>query len=550
MPRQTARVRSEQELTDSAKRSADKKVESTKTANSYPLKFLQSLGGKSLYSSVMKPGDTRAFFDSPFMRRTCLVPTSYMTAICSPIPSDEVHLNSFVLDADSLTATHLELIGDGPRSVLDGLLTKRTLELDSETDLPSMAKEGDAKNKRPVIVPTDSVYTPAQTFMRYFPAFVAGDKDLNIGNTLVSIDGSPNSMGLTDALFTKFLYGIDPIGMPEPNSDAATALWESNVRSKLFLVAGTPIVPSTTPSTLPVSTDGQPINKYGIYYTICMPGIEHVVDFAECQGKRRLQQAKARLVKHWVDLTELLVGPDSVPRAMRMYLEDDLGAVDFDRTALSVEAGRVCTSTWQSLSSAGTKKINSAGRTVNEISDEVAKAVTDTWAEKEFANPSIDITIADGTINTTLMFNSSEAERAMFGLYFTKAGYQDAESYHADSYRTNLKKMNVVFKAVGYAVLGKPPPDSIVLFDAEGAIAINKSRKRSTPVTQNAFSTMFAEMMEFLKRAEERCDAKFEALETAIGTLSLEHAKELRRAKKFRSTMRVHLPTEDPEDAE
>jgi len=473
-----------------------------------------------------------------------------MSAICSPASSDKLHLNSFVLNADSLTPEHLELIGSGRRAVLDGLGCKNTLEMDSETGLPSMAKEPDAKNKRPVIFPTESMYTPAQTFMRYFPAFVSGDKDLNIGNTTVSIDGSETSMGLTDALFTKFLYGIDPRTLPETNSDSAKAIWESNVKNKLFLVADTPIVPSTTPGTLPMrGLDEHPINKYGIYYTICMPDIENVVDFAQCQGQRRLQQAKARVVKHWVDLTELLVGADSVPRAMRMYLEEDLGAVDFDRTALSVEAGRVCTSTWPSLIAAGVETTTSTGRVVNEISDDVARSITATWAKKEFENPSIDITSADGGIKTTLMFNSSEPERALFGLYFTKAGYEDAKSYNADCFRDNLKKMSMVFKAVGYAILGKPPPESIVLFDAEAVQKTSNSRKRAASAVRAEESNLIAEMFEFVKQSEARCDERLDAMQTTLDTLSMEHGKECKRNKKFREWVTTRL-ADEVEDAE
>jgi len=517
MPKKNTTVMTTAELEAATKKSAEKNQKLIETADSYPLKFLQSIGGERHFDAVVKPGDTRPFFSSMFKRRTCILPATYFKSLCpNPLVPTDFHLRSFVLNPDDLTSTHLELIGDGPLSVLKSLGTRQTLEMDEETGLPLMAKEGDSKNKRPQIsaTKTPDFYTPAQTFMRYFPAFVAGDKDLNIGNTPVRMNDSTDSIGITDALFTKFLYGINPLEMPEKGSEAAVALWKSNVKEKLFVVEVSP--------------------SFSVSYTISMPSVPTVTDTVQCQGQRCVQQSDSRLVKHWVDLTERLAGPDNVPDGARTYLADaGLHAIDYDRERLAPEAARVCSSTWQSLVSSGLTSTNAKGRVTNDITEDIAVAVSATWAGKQFENPSIDVADADGDIIPTLMFNSSEAERAMYGLFFAKAGYHDAaDSYRSESYHLNLKMMNCVFKAVAYAILGKAPVHPIELFDKESTSTKARIRKRKTDVVDN--SQTIAELFDYIKQSEREHNEKLTAIQEQLDNYFTEHGKECKRAKKFR----------------
>lgn len=534
MPKKNTPVLTTAELEAAAKKSAEKNQKDIETADSYPLKFLQSIGGAEHFAAVVKSGDTRPFFTSWFMRRTCILPETYFKSLCpNPLFHKDCHLRSFVLDPDHLTSTHLELIGDGPLSVLKSLGTRQTLEMNEETGLPLMAKEGDSKNKRPQIstTKTPDFYTPSQTFMRYFPAFVAGDKDLNIGNTPVSIDDLTEPIGITDALFTKFLYGINPLEMPETGSENAVALWESSVKEKLFVVE--------VPNRLSPS--------YSVSYTISMPSVPSVTDTVECQGRRCVQQSDARLVKHWVYLTERLVGSDNVPDNARLYLADAaLHGIDYDRVRLSHEAARVCSSTWQSLISAGNDGISANGRVTNEINADIAAKVSAAWAGQHFENPSIDVAGADGNVTTTLMFNSSEAERAMYGLYFTKAGYHDAaDSYRSASYHLNLKMMNCVFKAVAYAILGKVPVHPIELFDTEATPTNGRTRKRKTTADVLDKSPTIAELFEYIKQSEKEHNEKMTAIQDQLDQYFTEHSKECRRARKFREQLCQRLPANE-----
>lgn len=552
MPSKNTTFATEEERAAAAAREANKKKKEVELANGYPLKFLQSLGGKKHFAPLLTPADGRAFFESSFKRRLCIVPKEYMVPLVhsSPLAVGDVHNHSFKLLASSLTEETLDRAGGATKSILASLRNFQTLEMDPDTALPMMAKEGDAKRKRAVISPTvtPNFYSREEVFLRYFPAFLSGEKDALFSNA--TVEGSKTT--LIDALLTKFLYGLDPVeALPPQGSKEARVIWESNMRDKLFIVADRPITAPTSVSDLPTSTDGQ-IDSYGIYYTIHMPDVKHVLDNVQCQGKRLIQQADDRIVQHWVNLTTVLVGYDHVPEAARVYLANRLASINFDQRALSAEAERVCSSTWQSLIEAGKESTNAKGRVINEITDEIARTVTQTWSDKLFANPSIDVTNADGDVTTTLMFNSDEPERAMFGLYFTKANYHDAKTYQASDYHANLKKMSVVFKAVAYAILGKDPPSAIVTFDPEATCAPKgRGRKRSQAQaheTSGASTTLVAELMELVKSLDKKLDAVTET----VDTLSVELAKENKRMRKLREHVFANLPVipEDDNDDE
>jgi hypothetical protein len=547
MPSKNTTFATEAERVAAAAREATKKENETKTANAYPLKFLQSLGGHEHFAPVLKTADDRPFFESSFRRRVCVLPRDYMVPLVhsSPFSDGDLHEHSFKLLASSLGEETLDRAGGAAKSILASLGNLQTLEMDPDTALPMMAKEGDAKTKRAVIssTVTPNFHTDSEVFMRYFPAFVAGKKDALFANA--TVEGPKTT--LVDALITKFLYGLDPVeALPPQGSDEAKAIWESNVRDKLFVVADQPITAPTTVSDLPAGTDG-PIDSYAIYYTIHMPDVKHVLDNVQCQGKRLIQQADDRIVQHWVNLTTVLVGYDHVPAAARTYLSNRLASTNYDQKALSVEAARVCDATWLSLIEAGKESTNAKGRVVNEITKEVARAVTQTWTDKLFVNPSIDVTNADGDVTTTLLFNSDEPERAMFGLYFTKANFHDAKTYQASDYHANLKKMSVVFKAVAYAILGKDPPAAIVTFDPEAAAGAGapkgRGRKRTAAQAQaqepsGASVTAISELMELVKSLDKKIDAVTETTDT----LSVDLGKENKRMKKLREHVFANLP--------
>lgn len=547
MPSKNTTFSTAEERVAAAAREANKKKKEVEVANAYPLKFLQSLGGHDHFAPVLKKADDRPFFESSFKRRASVVPAAYMAPLVhsSPLANGDLHKHSFKLLASSLGEETLDRAGGAAKSILASLGNLQTLEIDPDTALPMMAKEGDAKRKRAVIssTVTPNFYNEAEVFMRYFPAFLSGDKDALFANA--GVEGPKTT--LVDALLTRFLYGLDPVeALPQQGSDEAKAIWESNVRDKLFIVADRPITAPTTVSDLPTATDGQ-IESYGIYYTVHMPDVKHVLDNVQCQGKRLLQQADDRIVQNWVNLTTVLVGYDHVPAAAKVYLSNRLASTNYDQKALSVEAERVCSSTWQSLIEAGKESTNAKGRVVNEITKEVASTVTQTWTDKLFVNPSIDVTNADGNVTTTLVFNSDEPERAMFGLYFTKANYHDAKTYQASDYHANLKNMSVVFKAVAYAILGKDPPAALVTFDPEAAAATGapkgRGRKRTAAQVEaqepsGASATAIAELMELVKSLDKKLDSVTETTDT----LSVEIVKENKRMKKLREYVFANLP--------
>ena len=69
--------------------------------------------------------------------------------------SKDFHLRSFVLNANIFeTISSASPLGSDICSVLAALSNRQELEMDSETTLPIMAKDADAKNKRPVISDT------------------------------------------------------------------------------------------------------------------------------------------------------------------------------------------------------------------------------------------------------------------------------------------------------------------------------------------------------------------------------------------------------------
>ena len=532
-----------QEQAAAAAANAEKKREELRQkANAYPLQFLNSMaGGNVHFSNVTVANDTRPFFVDPFKRRICCPPPEYMTALdtSTPFGRATLHLNSFKIDSNAITSAVLEQAGTSTTAALEALSDRQTLEIDPETNLPMMAKEGDAKTKRPVISATKETnfFSHSEVFMRYFPWFVKGKKEACFSDVTVA------NTTLTAALFNKYLYNIDPAEkLPDKGSDAATELWQTNVRDKLFVVAAEAITTPGSATELPRGANGK-IDKFGIYFTMHIEDGQPPLDTVECQGKRWIQQADDRLVKHWIDLTTSLVGQERVPEVAKFYVANSLGKVNFDKDFLSSKAAEVCKATWQSLIEAGKDVANDKGRIVNQISAESAETVTKSWGGKQFCNPSIDITDADNNVHTTILFNSSDAERAMLGLYFSEAGFHDAKTFQAADFNANLKKMSAVFKNVAYTLLGKEPPLAVSVFDSETAsAAAPKRRKRAAPEPE-ASAGVVAELMEVIKGLEKKLDAITETTDA----IAVEMAREATKNKKFRGEMRRQF--DDDEDA-
>lgn len=444
--------------------------------NAYPVAHVLKSGNEraidALKSAICDKKDKRPFFTHDMQCRICTIPEEYMTPAChdSEVSSALVHRHSFSPRLKSVEAA-LEKLDDATKDSLQSLCTRRTLQLDGDLPATEIMSDGNSKKKKPIVV-VDGEYAPSETVLRYLPALVAEEKNILMGGNKF----------LTDALFTRLLYDIDPKNLPERNSEEAKDMWSEKVKDKLFVVGNEPISKASSVEMRPTKqSDGAEIEQYALYYTIRIPEVMTPMG-NKCQGFRRAIQARKALVQHWVELTTKLVGSEKVPAVVSNYLNNRfLHGTSFDSEGLLPKAQDEFRNGSMLLYDAGSATTNEKGRvTLPELDENRMVETAKTWKDNVFVNPSIDFrsTDNDGT-RTELILNSTESQKAGLGLLFSRVGYHDGSVYRADEYNTNLKKMAVVYKAIAFAILDKDPY-GITPYDEVANAAKRASRKRKT----------------------------------------------------------------------
>jgi hypothetical protein len=481
-------------------------------------------------------GDKRPFFVADKKRRICFLNGDYLLPLVPDDTRDRntLHENSFELTSEFLTQEVIGKLGSDPETALAELGKAQHLEM--ESGAPTMAAGEGYTHKRPVVssAAIAAAYNPVDVILRYFPSLVSGEKSVQFSGDL-------------DVLYKTLLFGCGTDPLPERGSPEAIEFWKQNVEKKLFISGGEKIDMHSTGSLPKSRTTGSEVDTYAIFYTVCMPGVKHTVDHFTCQGKRMLQQADARLVNVWINLTEKLLGEEHVPVAATKYAASKM--TKFEEVVLAPLAESTCKDTWQSLREQEVESTNEKGNFIWELTIEAATVVVDGWKDKEFGNPSIDMLSADGTNKTQLMFNSSEADKAMLGEMFTRADYRDAEEYTAASFHKNLAKMSKVYKALSYVLAGKEPPvTAVVLHDSEEAEKGTKrgrKRKAVAPAEASASnggsSSQFDSFEAFM--VEQRLfNEKMLRRMTEQETFEAEQWKQLSHSKKLRKFLYANVP--------
>lgn len=451
-------------------------------ARRYPLKYLRSLQSPSTLKLMEVENDKSAFFYFAQKRRPVKAPSDFMLPL---VPDDDrdrstLHDYSFKLGSDFLTNDVLAKLGDVEKATLRDLGVAQKLEIECGNVV--MDSTGDSKRKRPVISSTSTpdFYSPNEVILRYVPSLVANEKNVQFS-------------GSADSLFARLLFKCDLNNLPEAGSNEAFELWSSNVCKKLFVFADEKVNMHEI-NGLPKSREtNEEICNFALFYTICMPDVQHSVDYCECQGHRLLQQASLSLVTLWIDLTTRLVGEAMVPKVAKLYTSKlqakDANVTKFEQIVLAPLVEKTCCNSWEPLKDKELEAMNEKGQVYWKLDAEVVTEVVKTWKTEDFSNPSFSFLDANGSRNTQILFVGEEQERAKFGEMFTKANERDAKEYNAASFHVNLKRMSGVFKSVSYILDGKDPPCAIVVIDSETTAASKTLGKRKAKAVAAAATT-------------------------------------------------------------
>lgn len=553
MPSKKTVFATEQERIDAEKKVQEKRASDVDTANKYPARFVRTLGSNALLDIMVTENDNCPFFVADKKRRICNLNGDYLLPLVPDDTRDRntLHENSFELTSEFLTEEVIGKLGSDLKAALVELGKEQHLEM--ESGAPHMAAGEGYTRQRPVISKPEAgsaaiaaVYNPEDVILRYFPSLMCGEKN-------AQFDGD------IDVLYKTLLFGCGTDPLPERGSPEAIEFWKQNVEKKLFISGGEKIDMHATGSLPKSRSTGSEVDTYAIFYTVCMPGVKHTVDHFTCQGKRMLQQADARLVNVWIDLTEKLLGEEHVPLAATKYAASKM--TKFEEVVLAPLAESACKDTWQSLREQEEESTNEKGAFIWKLTIETATGVVNGWKGKEFCNPSIDILSADGTKKSQLIFNSSEADKAMLGEMFTRADYRDAEEYTAASFHKNLAKMSKVFKALSYVFAGKEPPvTAVVLHDSEEAEkATKRGRKRKAVApavaeasASNGCSSSQFDSFEAFMVEQRLFNEKLLRRMTEQEAFEAEQWKQLTHAKKLRKFLYANvpvLPEEEDEEA-
>ena len=523
-------------------------------SNRYPARRVVELGEavatNALVEAIGVENDKSAFFSDTMTRRVCSLHKDYLSPAChdSTVEPEKLHECSFAVKASEMQA-HVDNLDDAMKSVVQSLSERKILETD-HTGMPTMEKVGDSTRKRPTVKKQGSSYSLAQAVTRYLPSLVASESPelrlfLEEPKTHV-VWNAPDGpkMNLAEVLLTRVLFGIDPLGeLPDCGSEEATELWSLNVKEKLFVVADQPIEKAVAVGNRPtLVSDGSEVENYGIYYTIRLKGVKTPENERDI-GYRHLRQASKAVVSIWTALTAALVGSQHIPAAIAHYLSTPaLHTAKFDKS-LVIEAQRVCSETWPSLysedSEDSTETTNKRGRLVHHVDVErVCKTVKE-WKNKGFCNPSVEVVLdeAGNDKKTQIVFISTDAEQALFGLLFARAGLHDGETYQASEFNINLRKTIPVFKAIAYAMLNKEPPHVIVPYDAEAAKQRNKRKAsaRGDSARAGIGASQALERLESIDEKFNQLEEKMDSIERALDAHVSDWETEKGKAKKART---------------
>ena len=538
MPSKKTVFATEQERIDAEKKVQEKRASDVEAANKYPARFVRTLGSNALLDIMGTEDDKRPFFVADKKRRMCSLNGDYLLPLVPDGNCDRnmIHENSFELTREFLTEEVIGKLGSDLKTALVELGKAQHLEM--ESGAPTMAAGEGYTHKRPVVSSAviAAAYDPVDVILRYFPSLMSGEKNAQFSGDI-------------DVLYKTILFGCGTESLPERGTPEAIEFWKQNVEKKLFISGGGKIDMHSTDSLPKSRSTGSEVDTYAIFYTVCMPGVKHTVDHFTCQGKRMLQQADARLVNVWIDLTEKLLGEEHVPVAATKYAASKM--TKFEEVVLAPLAEAECKDKWESLREQEVEATNEKGNFIWELTIEAATVVVNGWKGKEFGNPSIDTLSADGTKKTQLMFNSSEADKAMLGEMFTRADYRDAEEYTAASFHKNLAKMSKVYKALSYVLAGKEPPvTAVVLHDseeAENATKRGRKRKAVAPAVAEASSSNGCSSSQFDSfeafMVEQRLfNEKLLRRMTEQETFEAEQWKQLSHSKKLRKFLYANVP--------
>lgn len=365
-----------------------------------------------------------------------------------------MHLTSMRVDADAaedIMAAVVTKLTTEQRADLTRARQLQHLKLDERRYAVMKKGAAEKAKKQPEFAddePGDvsaNFYTDAEVVGRHLFAYVDGSKDLNNGSgdnaKAVHLPESGLFLSRGDALVAKLAFGIDVTDLPATPVERVK-LWNSKVRTALFVVADRPITATlvaatdSAPATIDyVASDAVPSDfvadsklpedpVVGIFYSLDVSTLvkRHCDATVAPQDNRRIVPASDHVLNVWNVVTQALVGAKYVSKRV----VDALRVTANKRPVPSLIKAAEYQSRFQWQEPVFGDFSNEEDRRA--CIDSVVECVN-SWRGARFMAPSIDVLgTGHDPVRSTLVFSEGETGGSLaagFGQCFSAAGVHD-----------------------------------------------------------------------------------------------------------------------------
>ena len=535
--------------------------------------------------------DRRPFVVHPTRKRIVSIPGKFCSTICPREIGEEIQTELWETSM-RLVATSVEKdvasLAPEHQEVISAFTTANTLEVTSTFDV-ELTKEDSAHRGAPTICQSAKPWTPAEVVVRMLPSlFDTGTHALKLPETDkfqlilngINADGEADThkISMLTNMIAKYVFLVDMTDAVKFEPAAKKAVWISNVRDVLFAVSNDrafPVVDNDKIQATP-ARESEVVNtlvkeynrrvaetskdtpmadfefKTGIFYTCTIDSVDnpciHIAKPTKDHGWRNLQQAPQVLIRAWKQVTQILVGESYVPQIVVKAVDNpkDTGCTP---DALVDRAIVEYINKFTSVSTAAKSGMRGP------YSGKKLAVVANSWRNKYFLCPCVDVETADNETKARPLFNGTVSEKAFLSVIETRMNKADAKAFTPTSFAAVVKQFKPVFEALLFIAARMEPKSktTTVMVHAassrkrKGAEAPNETSGQEINAKHAAFADGVSTIMEelrALKTSGQEINAKYAAFADGVSTIM----EELRALKEEVRALKKKRPDPESDD--